>query len=148
MREELIKEFGDTNSVDYIGLTEGIMEITRYSEMILGFLVVLLFSLMTFVVSLELVYINLPIFRNKMDLVLSRERKVVGLILHDAVIAVERANTVETGKSANKIYLSLKTKHIVIAVVILNIVLLGWGPIIGIVVKVAKGVIDAIGGII
>lgn len=148
MREEIIKDFGDTNSVDYIGLTEGIMGITKYAEVVMGFLVVLIFSLMTFVVALELIYINLPIFRGKMDELINSGRKMAGLVLHDAVLAVEKANTVQTGKSTNKIYLGMKIKHIVIAVVLLNIILLGWRPIIGIVVSIANRVIEAFGSVI
>ena len=77
-----------------------------------------------------------------------KANQILGIVIRDALIAIERANTTEYGKNVNTIYLRIKCKQIFLAVFIVAMVL-GPGPIlIGYALTFVRSLIDVAKGII
>lgn len=133
-------------SADYISLIENLGLIGRVTSLILGLFVTVIVIGVPIVVAVELAYINFPVLQIKVEKVVLKTtgklNKALGLVIHDARLATEKANTVETGNNVNKIYLGLKCKAIFLAVLSAALVL-GAGPyVIQLISKIAQSLID------
>lgn len=150
--EDLVRELRNKalngQGVNHLQLHNGIDLISRISEFILGILAVLIITVLPLIVTLEIIYINFPIVRGQLDNVRDRGtghfKKAVEFSLRDAIKAVEQANTVQTGKSANFIYLVLKIKWICLVVFAISIVLGGGELIISILMSLLSGLLDVL----
>lgn len=132
-------------SVDYIQMYEKLDLINTIGSLILGLMVYIIIIGVPLIVSLELLYINFPIMQTSYEKVLVRTtghlNNVLGFVMHDAKIAVREANTINTGRDANWIYLRIKCKAIFLAVLCVTLVL-GAGPlVVDIIVKIANAFI-------
>lgn len=150
--DELVNDISNNvaqdNGVDYIKMTEGIDTINRFASIALGMITVLISILMPIVIALEILYINWPPVRSGVDKALvngpGKVQSTIKFFLRDGIKAVTEANTIETGKSANALYIGIKTKWIIITVICIAIALCGASTIIGFIVRMLKGVIDVI----
>lgn len=143
---DITLHMANDGSADYIQLTEQLYLIERVSEIILGFLIVIILLGIPVVVSIEVMYINFPVFQTTVEKMMLKTtgklNKALGLIIRDARKALKLANTIETGKSANLIYLRLKCVAIIIAIVSAGLVL-GVGPtIVNFILKIANSLIE------
>lgn len=145
---EGIKSKLDSNAgVDYIQLNEQVMYIKDLADKIAGLLITIIIIGIPIITCLELMYINIPIIQDGINNVLEKYKsggKVLGLVLRDGRLALERANTVETGKSVNGVYIGIKLKSILIAVVLVVLVLEFSGVIVEFIIKLGAWVLESI----
>ena len=135
-------------SANYIQLIESLNTIEKISSVILGLMVVVIIIGVPLVVAVEIVYINFPMAQESFERALIKTtgnlNKALGLMLRDAKLAVLKANTIETGENVNYVYLRLKIKAILIAV-LLAASILGIGPvIIDIIMSIAQSILSGI----
>lgn len=142
---QIVGEFANDGSANYIQLNEQIKAVGNFTSIVLGLLVGIVVIGLPIVIVIEIMYINFPIFQNQFENVVAhtqgRVSKTLGLAVHDARIAVQRANTVELGRSANWEYLLIKSKSIIVAFIIVGLVL-GFGHVVvQLVMKLAKSIL-------
>lgn len=113
---------------DYISFYEGLNSITSIANSILGILVVLIDILIPIIISLELCYINFPMFRQQVDKIIVNSggaaHGAFEFTFKDAVEAVRKASIDGAGNS-NLVYFKKKCKSIWIVVFIISIALTG-----------------------
>lgn len=133
--DEISKKADEESNLDHIRFIEWSREIIDYGQVILGLLVILVFILVPIVISLELVYINIPITRKVFDNIRGGNRRVSRVAefsLRDAVEAVEKAALGEYGSNPNMAYLIIKAKSSMTIGVMLALVLQGTSMLMGI----------------
>lgn len=145
----IVKKLENDGSVDYIALTEKVYIIKDITEAILGLFVSLIIIGVPLVVTFEIIYLNIPIVQRGFENLMIRTEgkrinRVLGLVLRDARLAVSKANTVETGVSVNGVYLRMKIKSIIIAVVCVAVVLGLGSTIVGWIVRVAANIMSVL----
>lgn len=116
----------DDGGTDYVALYENLGIVGDVVAWILGMLVIFVLIGFSIVVSLEVLFMNLPAFQSSIYKLMEKSdtaNKILGLCLRDAKRAIMIANTKETGKSANQVYLGIKIKVIFITFVIIGIIL-------------------------
>lgn len=144
--KDITSNMANDGSADYIQLIEKLGMVGTITNVVLGLLVTIIVIGVPLVVAIELCYINFPVLQTTFEKAVIKTtgnlNKALGLVIHDARIAVQAANTVETGRDANWIYLKIKCKAIFLAVICAGLVL-GAGPsVINIIVTIAKSLID------
>ena len=118
----------DDGGADYIHLHQGLkvtMELLQYLE---GLIIVILLIGIPVVVALEVLFLNFPIFQSSVTKLTEKDKraqKIIGFCFRDAILAVTRANTAQTGKSANSEYLSIKIRTLFIAFFIIALAMGG-----------------------
>lgn len=138
--------------VDYLVLTEWVDTIRNIANFISGFIVYLIVIGVPLIVSIELLYINVPPLKSTIDNWLDKlEEKGIKyraseLILRDAILAVKRAATIDTGRSATAIYMQIKAKSIFLSAFIVALILGGGPYVIEIIIKIATGIISGFQG--
>lgn len=139
--------------VNYIALTEWIETIRNVCNFLSGVIVYTLVICVPLIIAIELLYINIPPLKSSIDNLLERldekgiKSKGTQLILRDAILAVKRASTVDTGVSANMIYMQIKAKSIFLAAFIIALTLGGGPYIIEIIVSIATGILGGLSGL-
>lgn len=141
-----------TGGADYIQLIEQVGMIRTIAELILGLFVTIIIIGLPVIIALEICYINFPVMQSSFNNILNKTsgniNRALGLVLRDAKIALTRANTVETGRDVNYIYLLIKLKAILIAIFSVGLVI-GVGPIIvQLIIKIASSIIEGFRGVI
>lgn len=141
-----------TGGADYIQLIEQVGMIRTIAELILGLFVTIIIIGLPVIIALEICYINFPVMQASFNNILNKTsgniNSALGLVLRDAKIALTRANTVETGRDVNYIYLLIKLKAILIAIFSVGLVI-GVGPIIvQLIIKIASSIIEGFRGVI
>ena len=135
--------------VNYIALTEWIETIRNVCNFLSGFIVYTLVICVPLIIAIELLYINIPPLKSSIDDLLERldekgiKSKGTQLILRDAILA----STVDTGVSANIIYMQIKVKSIFLAAFIIALTLGGGPYIIEIIVSIATGILGGLSGL-
>lgn len=129
-----MKEYLQTDgTADYISMIQGLGIVGQIAGLIVGMLVAMIMVGVPIIVSIEVMYINFPVFQSKCNNLYHRlegkANTALGLVLRDAFRAVELSHTSEYGKSVNAIYLRLKCVAIFISIFIVAIVV-GPGQII------------------
>lgn len=107
---------------------------------ILGLAIVILAIGIPLIIALEVCYINIPFFRSTADKLAETAdilERPVGLMFRDARKAIEQANTVKTGRSANAEYIRIKIVTIFIA---FTVIALCFGPI-NVIIRIIAGVV-------
>lgn len=139
-------------SVDYIQLTERIVFAERILKTILGVLVLVVLIGLPLIIAIELVYINFPIIRESDEKLLNitrgRIKKMLELTIRDARIAVERVNTVEYGGNANWVYLKIKSRSVLIAVMAVALTIGLGTPVIQFIVDMVAKILIGLGKVI
>jgi len=134
-------------SVNYITLIEQVGIVDAITGTVLGLLVTLIVIFLPIVIVIEILYLNIPVIQESIEQKIfengNKGNIILGLVLRDARLAVQKANTIETGKSVNLIYLQLKIKAILLAIILVGLVLGVGGTIVQVIVKIAKPIIDA-----
>lgn len=145
--DEIIGQIGDKIdkpfTLNFIQLQEGSDLVAGITTLLLGLVIILILLLTPLVIAAELMYINIPIFRQAADNIREGkkgERKLVGLALRDAELALRRANTTVTGKSATLIYIGIKSKSVFIVTLIVVILITGGGSLIDFVSGLVSGI--------
>lgn len=133
---------------DYIMLIEGLGVIGKITSNILGLFIVILTLGIPLIVAIEVMYINFPIMQLKINNFYNRlegkANKALGVVLRDAMWAVELSKTEEYGKSANLIYLRLKCKVIFLSVFLIALTI-GPGHVLIIhTYNIVSGIIDGL----
>lgn len=108
----------DDGGANYEMLIVGTNAISSILSFIAGFLVVVILIGLPLIVAIEVVYINFSPFNEYLRRFSEKDKrleKLIGLCLRDAKTALYRANTCETGRSANSEYLRIKIKTVFIA---------------------------------
>lgn len=116
----------DDGGADYLALYEGLGIAGDVISWILGILIVIVLIGLPVIVSIEVLFLNVPTFQSTIDRMMEENKtanKIIGTCLRDAKRAIYRANTSETGQSANGIYFGIKLKTVFITFVIIGIVL-------------------------
>lgn len=146
--EELQRKASQGEGVNSLTMYTGITVITKISEFVIGLMSTILLIVIPLVVALELIYINMPVVRSVADKIMDRGtghvQKAVKFSLRDAIKAVEMANTIETGKSANFIYLGLKMKWIYVVMFCVVMVIGGGTLIVKVLMSILSGLIDVV----
>ena len=126
--EEGMKYDGGAN---YITMLEGMELLGQIFSILTGLMVSVIIIGMPIIIALEVMYLNLPFVQGKFDEILintsGKRHDALEVTLKDAKKAVILANTVETGRSVNSVYLGIKIKAVFIATFIIGLVL-GVGP--------------------
>ena len=138
--------------LNYIALIESTNTITQIFAFLITLFAGIIVIGLPIIVGIELCYINLPAIQNHYNNLYGRlegkANQILGIVIRDALIAIERANTTEYGKNVNTIYIRIKGKQIFLAVFIVAMVL-GPGPIlIGYALTFVRSLIDVDKGII
>jgi hypothetical protein len=149
IREELDRKTQSSGDVDYISLRESMSVISRIVSTVSGILIVTIIFTISIVILLEALYILFNVFRAGVDSTITRygenrRGKILGFAFRDARLAVMKAETVETGKSALSVYMWIKCKSVMFIMFIVAIILMGSGPIIDLVWDLATRVINII----
>ena len=148
--EDITERLASDGTVDYIQLTEHVRIVERLAEVIFGVMSAVIIIGLPIIVAIELMYINFPAFRGKADEFTrkhtGRASRVVGLALGDARLALERANTIETGVTANRVYFNIKSKAIVIAVMMVTLALGAGSFVISILVNIVEAILRGLRG--
>lgn len=135
-------------NADYITLIEGIGIVGKIASIILGLLVTIILIGLPLVISIEVCYINFPIFRERFDDLYNRlngKRQVVlGLVVRDAKKAVVESHTTQYGIQVNNIYLKMKCKAVFICIFLVALVLGPGQFLIGFAYNLVQGVVSAI----
>lgn len=137
----------DDGGANYVKLHEGVAVAMSVFSYIFGICIVVLLIGIPIIVTLELLYINTPTMRSAEDKWLksnSSMKKVLSVCLRDAKRAIEAADTLNTGRSANYEYLRIKFKSVLIAFVIIGIALGAGDAIIYYLTDVICRVIDSL----
>lgn len=146
--DDITGKLSADGGVDYLQLNTGLELVSKISSVILGLLSMMIMMVVPIVVVLELIYINVPTIRDKIDDVMIRGTGVamnaLKFTLRDASKAVEEANTTKTGRSANYVYLCLKVKWIFIVVFAVAMVVGGGPVLINVLIKLLSGIIRVI----
>lgn len=153
--EEIVNgmtKYLDSDGINHIMFIEGTNIITQILAFAINLFVGVIVIGLPIIVGIELCYINLPIiqcyYNNIYGRLEGKANQVLGLVIRDAMIAMEIANTTEIGKNINFIYLKVKSKQIFISVFIVAMIL-GPGPIlIGYALKFVGNLIDVLRGMV
>lgn len=116
----------DDGRADYATLYEGLGIAQDVISWILGLLIIFVLIGFSVVVALEVLFLNLPLFQSSIYKAMEKNdvaNKILGLCFRDAKRAIILANTSETGKSANRVYLGIKIKVIFIVFLIIGMIL-------------------------
>ena len=139
---ELVDAMGnmvtDDGGANYIQLHENLAMIDQIVSFLVGLLVVVIAVGIPLIVALEVLYINIPTIQDSMDKFTEgnkRLERIIGLCFRDARLALYRANTSETGKSANMCYLGIKIKAILLAFIVIGLALGAFDFIVDYLVK-------------
>lgn len=144
---DIERKANSDGTINYLQLHTGFDFINSIGESILGILLVLMVTLIPLIIVFEIMYINFPIVRDNTNKILYKGNghvtKALQFTLHDSIKATELANTVQTGKSANSIYLRIKLKWIFVVALSLSLYLGGTGTLIQIISYFLSGIIEA-----
>ena len=142
----------DPGELDYIMANTGINAINTIGSFIISLGLGLLLIVFPIIVLLEVLYLNFSTLRGGVNKLMYSGKgsiqKVIKFTLRDAVKAYEEANTIETGNSANIIYLKIKIKAIIVVVVLSVLLMSGGDMIIRIVYSIMQELINLIKSII
>ena len=119
----------DDGGADYIQLYTWLQTTQDILYGLFGLLAVIILIGVPIMVAFELVYINITVFRSSLDSLSKRSERlgrIAGLCFRDAKTAIVKADTANTGRSINFIYLGLKLKVLIIT---LFVAALALGPI-------------------
>ncbi len=138
IKEQIKKQLDVPYGVDLTNLNETMYIVDNITGLILGAIAYCIAVLLTLITALDIAYITIPIYRDRIqalrwDGTKSRHLRAVS---RDAVAAVEEAETVKTGKSPLSLYLVKRAKTYIVSVFILALILGGMSYIKGIVMKV------------
>lgn len=137
----------DDGGANYAALLEGMGIAGDVLSWVLGMLVVFILLMFPIVVALEVMFMNMPIFQSSAYKLMENNKlanKILGVCLRDAKRALILANTSQTGKSANKIYLGIKIKVIFITFFVIGIVLGPGVVILNSLIEVVQGFLDVL----
>lgn len=142
----ILENMPDDGHANYIQLKEQLDLVGTITSIILGLIVTIIVVGVPVVVALELCYINIPVFQEYTEKIIIKTtgklNTAIGFVVRDAKLALQEANTIQTGKSANYIYLKIKVKSIFLATVFVAIAL-GAGPsIVHIVVNITQAILE------
>jgi hypothetical protein len=148
IREQLLEDLGSTSEIDYVQMYEWVGVITKLISIVSGIIVYLIIIGVPLIMSIELMYLCIPVmqvtvkeWRQKLG---QRSQKAVELILRDAEIALQKANTIELGRSPILLYLLIKIKTIIISLLVVLLALQGSPVLIAWVAEVAGNVVTTI----
>lgn len=116
----------DDGGANYQMLITGSDMISSILSFIAGFIVTVILVGLPLIVAVEVVYINFSPFSESLRRLSEKDKKlerIIGLCLRDAKTAIYRANTRQTGRSANAEYLAIKIKTVFIAFIIVGLTL-------------------------
>lgn len=126
--------------VNYMQLNEGFEFVTETANTVLTVLAAFLVIGIQLIIALEIIYINFPIFSEKMDNIMeggTRKSKFCNLTLRDARRAVKQSVLKET--NPNLEYLKIKISTIFIMVFILAIAVGGGAWFIDLISRLLSG---------
>lgn len=146
---DIERQASSGNDINYLHFNTWMEFINKVGSFLLSLLLGLLLILLPLVIVAEVVYISFPTIRvNVVDRFLfkgdGRVQKAAQLTLHDAMKAIEMANTVKTGKPAMLIYMRIKLKWLLLVAISLTIYLGGIDIIISLAIELFSGLIDVI----
>lgn len=124
--DEMSNMLEDDGGANYIQLHQSLNIVSEVTSAILGVLITVILIGIPLMVALEVCFINLPIFRFKVNNLASKNskyKKLIGVTFRDAVLALERADCINTGQTVNMVYLQIKLKTIIIASVVVCLIL-------------------------
>lgn len=145
--EGIRSKLENDGSADYITLNESLGVIVTIGEILIGLLTGLIILSIPLMIALEVMYINFPVVHERVDQLSIRSagwEKTTGFVLRDAKAAVERANTIETGSSANWIYLKLKAGTLVLLGIAISLALGFGAEIIGFLWRVGRQMLSVL----
>lgn len=135
-------------AVDYIGLIEGYEAVGKIASIVLGLMVVFILIILPLVIALELLYINSPIIRGKIDEVIMPDGRYkkpsIGFNFKDARKAIERSSETGGESSANLQYLRIKIWALLVIVTMVAMVVSGSNLIIELLMKLISGILRVI----
>lgn len=114
----------DDGGFNLILLYESMIHSDNIISTVIGVLIAITVIGMPIIIALEVLYINIPVFQSNICKIAEQNdaaKKISGFILRDAHIAIARADTLETGRSANQEYLLIKAKVVFIVFLIIGI---------------------------
>lgn len=130
--KDIVDEIGSNadnkSDINYIVFYEWSIKIVQFAEMLLGVTVLMILILVPLVISLELIYINIPITRNVFDKIKggsTRRARVAEFCLRDAVQAVEESAIGRYGGNSNIAYLAIKCKSLTVIGFVIAMLLQG-----------------------
>lgn len=137
-----------SGSANQIVIKDVVYQIGKVSATLLGFIVLIIIIAVPIVVALELIYLSFPTMSERVDDIMNKldnkRGRVYGFAFHDARLALKRANTEQTGKSAYSIYLVIKIKSIFCAVFVIAMILGMTTPVIELAFNMVSGLFDVI----
>ncbi len=140
-----IREYTTASDIDIADMKEIQNIIYDVSGYILGLIVTVLCLGITVITALDICYITMPSFQEKVrnhnwD---SGSTGKLRLVSNDARISVNKANTSSTGTSALKIYITSRIKTYMILAIVIYLSLGGIYGIIPLVVKIVRAIMSA-----
>lgn len=130
-------------------LRDGVYNLFKIANPVLGFLLVLLTISIPIIITLEVVYIAFPLFRTTIDKIdesvnakLAAFHRTIGFVFRDARHALKVSESRQTGRSAMWEYLVIKIKSVMFLTFLIALVINGWQPILGLVYRMFSGVFN------
>ena len=147
--EDIERQASSGGDINYLHFSTWMEAINKIGSVLLSLILGLLCILLPIIIALEVAYISFPFLRVEVvDKHLfkgnGKVQKAAQLTLHDAIKAIELANTIKTGKSAIAIYIGIKVKWVLLIAISLTIYLGGIDIIISLVVELLSGLLDVL----
>lgn len=141
------KSLIDDGSTDFIEVHKWVNILNNVLSVALGYILVALLIGISLIIVLEVLYINFPAVQNRMDRQTDnegRKSKILGVFLRDARRAIIESNTINTGQSANTVYLKIKIKTIIVAFIIIGL-LINYNVVLSFLTKQLSNILRAFG---
>jgi|LFRM01.1.fsa_nt_gb hypothetical protein len=125
IKEQIRNQLNTPYNVDFADIGEATFLIQGIVSLLLGIIAYGIAVIMTLITAIDIAYIVIPVVRERVQALRwdGSRSKHLRTVSRDAVSAVEEANTINTGKSALRIYLIKRIKTYVISVIILMLIL-------------------------
>lgn len=142
-----ISKYSDTKyNVDFDFLKSTVFVVEEFTQVTLGFMLVVIYSLLGVIIVLDISYITIPMVQSyfhthKLDGSIEGNHS---LISQDARVSVIEANTTETGKSALGIYLKKKYLTLIILCLFSIVLFTNYDIVLSLANKVTYGLVRSL----
>ena len=144
-----IREYtNSTYNPDFEVLRTGLFVAEDIAQMLLGFMLVIMYSLLAVLTTIDICYLTLPVFQDYVNKKGwdSVDKHNHSIISRNARDALREANTVETGHSALGLYIKKRYFSILILVLLSLMIFTNYGLILSILKNIMLTIISSVGG--
>lgn len=147
--DDIERQASSNGDINYLHFNTWMNFINKVGSVVLSIIIALIVILLPIIIALEVFYISFPLFRvevveKKIFKGDGKVKRAVQITLHDAIKAIELANTVKTGTPALKIYMGIKFKWVLLVAMSLTVYLGGIDIIISLALELLSGLLNVV----